>query len=136
MLTAKKVLLAGMLELSAAYKLSPMNSLHRLFHQLPLGFGHNNVDVSRFRCDLGKPLDPSNDGLYSSYELFAPKEAVETLIQRHQPLVRIDSVCYDDLGDFDKDERWRPFDDIPKVLEDKYPLMQVSHNPIFVEYVC
>ncbi|KAL7803322.1 carboxypeptidase S [Trichoderma aethiopicum] len=120
MVTAKKALLAGMFGLSAAYNISPMSSMSRLFDQLPLGYGRSNVDVSRFRCDLGKPLDPSNDGLYSSHELFSTDETIKTLVERHQPLVKIDSICYDDLGDFE-DDRWGPFYDIPKVLESNYP---------------
>ncbi|KAL6872195.1 carboxypeptidase S [Trichoderma novae-zelandiae] len=63
---------------AVASKISPVSSLSKLFDQLPFGFGHNNVDVSRFRCDLGKPLDPSNDGLHSSHELFSTKEAIGT----------------------------------------------------------
>ncbi|TAQ89267.1 hypothetical protein B7494_g2394 [Chlorociboria aeruginascens] len=86
-----------------------------------LGTGNLNYDASRFRCDLSRPIDPSKDGLVSSEELFTGAEALETMVQRHQPLVRIPSVCYDDLGDFDDDERWKPFYDIPVVLEETYP---------------
>ncbi|KAL7813114.1 carboxypeptidase S [Trichoderma gracile] len=135
MLTAKQVLLAGILGLSAAYELPRASSLSRFFNQLPLNFGHKDVDASRFKCDLGKPLDPSSDGLYSSHELFSSKDTIKTLVLRHQPLVKIKSICYDDLGDFGDhicdddmvdsggDERWKPFCYIPKVLEGTYPLI-------------
>ncbi|KAI1111540.1 hypothetical protein F5Y14DRAFT_306903 [Nemania sp. NC0429] len=76
---------------------------------------------SRFRCDLPHPLDPSADGLASSQDLFAGRDALETLVERHQPLVKIPSICYDDLGDFDEDERWEPFNNVSKVLEETYP---------------
>ncbi|PTB62737.1 carboxypeptidase S [Trichoderma citrinoviride] len=132
---AKQILLASILGLSTAYKLSPASSLSRFYNQLPLGFGHNNIDVPRFKCDLGEPLDPSNDGLSSSHEIFSNKKAVDTLVQRHQPLVKINSICYDDLGDFDEDDRWKPFDEIPKVLEDKYPLVSLSYKKAWVETV-
>ncbi|KAI1122264.1 hypothetical protein F5Y10DRAFT_287307 [Nemania abortiva] len=75
------------------------------------------------RCHLPRPIDPSEDGLVSSQELFSGIDALETLVQRHQPLVRIPSICYDDLGDFDDDERWKPFYDIPIVLKETYPLV-------------
>lgn len=134
MVATKKVLLAGMFGLSAAYNISPMSSLSRLFNKFPLGYGHNNADMSRFSCDLGKPLDPSDDGLYSSHDLFSTEETIKTLVERHQPLVKIESICYDDLGDFE-DDRWGPFYDIPKVLENKSPTVSVSHNAISVEQV-
>ncbi|KAK2597024.1 hypothetical protein N8I77_012898 [Diaporthe amygdali] len=78
-------------------------------------------DNSRYRCDQSRPLDPSEDGLLSSQELFSGTDALDVMVKRHQPLVRVPSVCYDDLGDFDDDERWKPFTQIPEVLEDLYP---------------
>ncbi len=72
--------------------------------------GHENPSYgdSRLRCDLSRPVDPSADGLLSSEELFSDPEELKTMIKRHQPLVRIPSICYDDLGDFDEDGRWKP----------------------------
>ncbi|OTA00285.1 hypothetical protein A9Z42_0075900 [Trichoderma parareesei] len=108
MLTAKQVLLAGIFGLSAAYELPRASSLSRFFNQLPLGFGQKDVDASRFKW---------------------------LLVLRHQPLVEIESICYDDLGKFGDficndnvvdtgdDERWKPFCNISKVLEDNYPLV-------------
>ncbi|KAI0551309.1 hypothetical protein F4679DRAFT_539968 [Xylaria curta] len=76
-----------------------------------------------FRCDLPDYLDPSDDGLSSSEEVFSGIDAIKTLVERHQPLVRIPSICYDDLGEIGKDVRWEPFSNISTVLEDKYPLI-------------
>ncbi|KAF3072711.1 hypothetical protein CFAM422_005060 [Trichoderma lentiforme] len=129
MMNTKKVLLAGTFLSASAFEFSPASSVARLANQLPLGFGNRNaatipkVEQARFKCNLADPLDPSDDGLYSSHDLFSSKEALETLVERHQPLVKIDSICYDDLGDFDTDDRWKPFDEIPNVLEKNYPLI-------------
>jgi Gly-Xaa carboxypeptidase len=75
---------------------------------------------SKFRCDLVDPIDPSDDGLLSSDDMFSGAKALEVMVKRHQSLVRIPSVCYDDLGDFDEDDRWKPFYDVPRVLEESY----------------
>lgn len=75
----------------------------------------------RLRCDLPHSIDPSDDGLASSQELFSGTEALDILVDRHQELVRIPSICYDDLGDFGEDERWKPFSEIPKVMKKLYP---------------
>ncbi|PKK49133.1 hypothetical protein CI102_5562 [Trichoderma harzianum] len=115
-MNTKKVLLAGTFLSASAFEFWPASSVARLANQLPLGF-------TRFKCNLADPLDPSDDGLYSSHDLFSSQEALETLVERHQPLVQVDSICYDDLGDFDTDDRWKPFDEIPKVLEKHYPLI-------------
>lgn len=129
----KKIILAGIVSSISAFKFWP-GSLNRFVDQSPIILGHNNIATSpkvdfkypsQFRCDLAKPLDPSGDGLYSSDDLFSTEEAIETLIARHKPLVKIESVCYDDLGGFDEDIRWEPFYNISQVLEEKYPLMSV-----------
>ncbi|KAL7906590.1 carboxypeptidase S [Trichoderma velutinum] len=130
MMNKKKVLIAAGTFISAsAFEFFPTSSVAGLVDQLPLGLGRHTIatfpkaESSRFKCNLAQPLDPSQDGLYSSHDLFSNQEALETLIERHQPLVQVDSICYDDLGDFDTDERWKPFDEIPKVLKENYPLI-------------
>lgn len=132
MLSMKKLLIGATLGSAGAIKAFPKNTLGSLAgidNQFPLGShhhtiaGHPKADPPEFKCNLANPLDPSADGLYSSHEVFSNKRAVNALIRRHQPLVRIPSVCYDDLGDFDDDERWEPFYDIPRVLKNEYPLM-------------
>ncbi|KAI1360255.1 hypothetical protein F5Y08DRAFT_348928 [Xylaria arbuscula] len=80
------------------------------------GFGSH-----RFRCDQSRPLNPSADGLLSSHHVFSGEDAIHDIVERHQPLVQIPSVCYDDLGDFDKDERLEPFHKIPSALKRAYP---------------
>ncbi|KAL7952299.1 carboxypeptidase S [Trichoderma compactum] len=123
------LLLAGTFISASAFQFWPASSVASLVNQLPLGFGDRNAatfpkaEQSRFKCNLAEPLDPSQDGLHSSHDLFSSQEALETLVERHQPLVQVDSICYDDLGDFDKDDRWKPFNEIPKVLEKNYPLI-------------
>lgn len=128
-MNTKKVLLAGTFLSASAFEFWPAGSVARLANQLPLGFGDHSAatfpkaEQARFKCNLADPLDPSDDGLYSSHDLFSSQGTIETLVERHQPLVQVDSICYDDLGDFDTDDRWKPFDEIPKVLEKHYPLM-------------
>lgn len=128
-MNTKKVLLAGTFLSASAFEFWPASSVARLADQLPLGFGDRKAATSpkteqaRFKCNLADPLDPSDDGLYSSHDLFSSQETIETLVERHQPLVQVDSICYDDLGDFETDDRWKPFEEIPKVLEKHYPLM-------------
>ncbi|KAF4449041.1 hypothetical protein F53441_7691 [Fusarium austroafricanum] len=53
--------------------------------------------------------------------MFSGNDAVQKLVERHQDLVRIPSVCYDDMGDLDEDERWEPFNKIPDTLKKHYP---------------
>lgn len=104
--------------LSASYALTFPDE-----HQYRLGSDDftGKHDLSRLKCNLASPIDPSEDGLLSSNELFSGSEALDTMVKRHQPLVRIESICYDDLGEFDDDERWKPFEEIPGVLKRTYP---------------
>ena len=78
-------------------------------------------DFPRLKCPLSRPLDPSEDGLLSSQDVFWGPDALQLMVDRHQPLVSIPSICYDDLGSFKEDKRWEPFKKIPGVLEDHYP---------------
>ncbi|KAI0526734.1 hypothetical protein F5B22DRAFT_175809 [Xylaria bambusicola] len=84
-------------------------------HEIP-SFGSH-----RYRCDQSHALDPSDDGLLSSQDVFSGLDAIDTLVKRHRPLVQIPSICYDDLGDVDDDKRWEPFNKIPNVLKESYP---------------
>ncbi|CAM1511815.1 Fc.00g093280.m01.CDS01 [Cosmosporella sp. VM-42] len=85
--------------------------------QKPLG----DEPASNFNCDLPPVLDPDGDGLPSADSLFSSHDALLNQVKRHQAVIRVPSICYDDLGNFDEDERWRPFYDLHKVLEDTYP---------------
>lgn len=78
-------------------------------------------DASRFGCEISRPMDPSHDGLPSSRDLFSGKDMIDTLVGRHQSLVRIPSVCYDDMGDVGEDERWDAFNEIPEHIKKTYP---------------
>lgn len=76
---------------------------------------------SHFKCDLPPALDPKEDGLPSALDLFSSEAALHEQIKRHQAIVRVPSICYDDLGDFDKDDRWKPFYKLHDVLAETYP---------------
>lgn len=76
---------------------------------------------SEFTCNLPQAIDPAGDGLPSADSLFSSDEALDRQIKRHQAVVRVPSVSYDDNGSPGEDERWAPFYDLHKVLEDLYP---------------
>lgn len=90
------------------------------FGQKPLS--HDGV-LSEFKCDLPPALNPAGDGLPSADELFSSDRALAKQIERHQAIVRVPSVCFDDLGGFDEDERWAPFYDLHDALAKTYPVM-------------
>jgi Gly-Xaa carboxypeptidase len=79
--------------------------------------------ASDFTCDLSPSIDPKGDGLPSSSDLFSSHDALKLHIKRHQAIVRVPSVCYDDMGSFDGDERWIPFYHLHDVLRETYPLV-------------
>ncbi|KAL6912880.1 hypothetical protein ACHAPO_007615 [Fusarium lateritium] len=87
--------------------------------QKPIG-GQDAIS-SDFTCNLPPVVTPKNDGLPDANSLFSSKEAFDTQVKRHQAIVRVPSICYDDLGDVDKDERWAPFYDLHKALAKTYP---------------
>ncbi|PTD04121.1 hypothetical protein HYE67_003257 [Fusarium culmorum] len=87
--------------------------------QKPIG-GQDTI-TNDFTCDLPPVLTPKNDGLPDANSLFSSKEAFDTQVKRHQAIVRVPSICYDDLGDVDKDERWAPFYDLHDALAKTYP---------------
>ncbi|KAG5989167.1 hypothetical protein E4U43_004554, partial [Claviceps pusilla] len=79
---------------------------------------------SEFQCDLPPALDPAaKDSLPSAKDLFSSQGALEVQIRRHQAVVRVPSVSYDDLGPFDKDNRWKPFYELRRVLAETYPFV-------------
>ncbi|GKT40449.1 putative carboxypeptidase VC_A0337 [Colletotrichum spaethianum] len=77
--------------------------------------------ASDFKCDLPPAVTPS-DGLPSAKDLFTSPEAVRKQVERHAALVRVPSICYDDLGDFDTDKRWDVFYELHDVLKKTYPV--------------
>lgn len=76
-----------------------------------------------FSCDLPIVLDPVGDGLSSAQHLFSTKAALAKQVERHSALVKVPSICYDDLGPFDEDPRWAPFYKFHDVLAETFPLM-------------
>lgn len=84
----------------------------------------HDVSPSRdFTCDLPSPIDPSSDGLPSAADLFTSEAALAKQVERHQALVRVPSICYDDLGPFDTDPRWKPYYEFHDVLAQTFPLV-------------
>lgn len=81
-----------------------------------------STSSSEFKCDLPPPVAPS-DGLPSASDLFTSPEAIQKQVQRHAALVRVPSICYDDLGDFDTDKRWDVFYELHDVLKKTYPAL-------------
>ncbi|KAJ4326979.1 hypothetical protein N0V84_002592 [Fusarium piperis] len=87
----------------------------------PIGANVQKPLGGNFQCDLPPVLNPTHDGLPSADSLFSSHDALLRQVKRHQAIVRVPSICYDDLGDFDKDERWAPFYDLHDVLAKTYP---------------
>ena len=96
-----------------------------LLNQIPFGTRHN---AAKAQCELPPVLDPKDDGLPSAHELFGSSDALKKQVERHQALVRVPSICFDDLGDFDEDKRWLPFYDVHDVLEETYPKVYVTQT--------
>lgn len=96
---------------ASGFTIGPFGSLQKPFGQ----------DKHDFKCDLPPVLVPAEDGLPSANDLFSSKEAFDTQVKRHQAIVRVPSICYDDLGDVDEDKRWAPFHDLHDVLAKTYP---------------
>lgn len=88
------------------------------------GYGQQSLGTTEdFECDLSGALDPSGDGLASAQELFSSKAALKKQVDRHSALVKVPAICYDDLGPFDEDPRWKPFYDFHDVLAETFPLI-------------
>lgn len=96
--------------------------LGQFVDQLPLG-RVPGLSPGGFNCDLPPPINPTGDGLPSTDELFSSDVALRKQVERHQAIVRVPSVSFDDLGEPTEDERWAPFFDLHKVLEVLYPNM-------------
>jgi Gly-Xaa carboxypeptidase len=93
--------------------------------QSPTGGSVDAVDMAS-ECRLPPAIDPSRDGLPHSYELWGDKTALSQQVKRLQAIIRVPSVCFDDLGPIGEDERWKPFDELHRVIEGLYPIMQVA----------
>jgi Gly-Xaa carboxypeptidase len=93
-----------------------------LLNQLPLGSSRHQSSL-KTQCELPPVLSPEGDGLPSAQKLFTTSDALKKQVERHQAIVRVPSVCFDDLGSFDEDKRWAPFYDLHKVLEETYPVV-------------
>lgn len=89
------------------------------------GYGQQLLEdtTADFECDLSGPLDPAGDGLASAQELFSSKAALLRQVDRHSALVKVPSICFDDLGPFDEDPRWKPFYQFHDILVETFPLM-------------
>ena len=76
-----------------------------------------------FNCDLPPVLAPKDDGLPDAEDIFSSDAALKKQVERHSAIVKVPSICYDDLGDFDKDPRWQVFYELHDTLAKTYPLM-------------
>ncbi|PHH72100.1 hypothetical protein CDD82_6174 [Ophiocordyceps australis] len=74
-----------------------------------------------FQCDLPDPVDPDSDGLPSANQLFSSDAALKLQIERLRASVQIATVCYDDMGNYGDDERWKPFYQLHEMLDQTYP---------------
>ncbi|KAF7539122.1 hypothetical protein G7Z17_g12493 [Cylindrodendrum hubeiense] len=109
----KLSLLAGVAGVSA-FVSAPIGGAY----QKPLG---QESAVANFNCDLPPVLTPAGDGLPSGQSLFSSEAALLKQVKRHQAVVRVPTVCYDDLGSFDEDDRWAPFYVLHDTLAKTYP---------------
>ncbi|TDZ17990.1 putative carboxypeptidase [Colletotrichum orbiculare MAFF 240422] len=92
--------------------------------QVPLGSSvSQGRDDDALACNLPPVLEPRDDGLPSGKSVFSGTAALERQVRRHQAVIRVPSVCYDDLGDFETDERWLPFHRLHDVLRETYPVL-------------
>lgn len=80
-----------------------------------------NSESAEVTCHVPPAVAPGGDGLPSAASLFSSRAALLKQVERHSAAVRVPSICYDDLGDFDKDERWQPFYTFHDTLERLYP---------------
>lgn len=112
--------------LAGAAAANPLYFPGWLSDQLPLRSGpakdaSSVSSAAGFTCSLPPALDPSADGLPSADDLFSTPAALAKQVERHQAVVRVPSVSYDDLGEPGEDDRWAPFFDLHGVLEHLYP---------------
>ncbi|KAL4955177.1 hypothetical protein BDW69DRAFT_204732 [Aspergillus filifer] len=112
-MTLSWLLLLASIAPASAFRLPFVN-------QTPLPI-ENDISDSNFICDLPPILDPVGDGLPSAVSLFSSHEALERQVKRHQAIVRVPSVSYDDLGEIGEDPRWEPFYQLYPVLKKTYP---------------
>ncbi|KAM3429867.1 hypothetical protein MY4824_008010 [Beauveria thailandica] len=87
--------------------------------QSPLG-SVDAVDMAS-ECRLPPAIDPYEDGLPHSSRLWGGRHALSLQVKRLQAIVRVPSVCYDDIGPIGEDERWEPFDELHRAIERLYP---------------
>ncbi|KAG9258902.1 uncharacterized protein F5Z01DRAFT_614770 [Emericellopsis atlantica] len=76
---------------------------------------------SPFKCDLPPALEPAGDDLENASSLFTGRDALDRQVKRHQGIVRVPSVSYDDNGEPGEDSRWEPFYTLHDVLRELYP---------------
>ncbi|KGQ03219.1 hypothetical protein BBAD15_g11571 [Beauveria bassiana D1-5] len=102
-------LLAGAVRVAAHVAQSPLGSVEA-------------VDTTS-ECRLPPAIDPYEDGLPHISGLWGGRKALSLQVKRLQAVIRVPSVCYDNLGPIGGDERWKPFDELHRVIEGLYPAM-------------
>lgn len=75
------------------------------------------------RCSLPQPHSPSQKDGHVDSDRFWSNETLAEQIEKLSAVVAVPSVCFDDLGDIGRDERWEPFVELHKVLRKLFPLV-------------
>ena len=77
-------------------------------------------------CPLADPKDLINrdDGFKPSSDFTSPG-SLKNQVERLSAAVRVPTESFDDNGDVDIDPRWKPFDELHRVLKDLFPMVYV-----------
>ncbi|WVQ96848.1 hypothetical protein IAU59_003955 [Kwoniella sp. CBS 9459] len=107
---------------------SPLNFVTSTFSSLgrstspsssDLQFLKANEALLKDTCGQAEPLLPSLE-VHNTSKVWDHKQKI---IEWHQGVIRVPTQIYDDIGDSDVDERWKPFGELHKYLEESYPLV-------------
>ncbi|KAH9825919.1 putative vacuolar carboxypeptidase Cps1 [Teratosphaeria destructans] len=83
-------------------------------------------------CQIPSVAESPRDGLRSSRDVFTGDDILRLQVERLTAAVNVPTVAYDDNGDVDEDERWRPFGRLHKTLSSSFPLV---HKHLTLEKV-
>ena len=110
-------LIAASLQLLPATSASLSLAAHSNYGQSPL------ISTAKgFNCDLPAVQPPPDDG-FPSADIFSTDVAFKKQIERHSAIVKVPTICFDDLGQPGEDDRYAPFYELHDVLEKTFPLV-------------